>query len=436
MKFFASETQDKQKLFFGNADSFSLIRQPISKNTILRELKLSCLLYDHVVLAAAYFWQSDIMRSLRPYLEPLIENGDLLPAIRDYSQTSDASDYLERRMEETSLFLNKPPIYNIPGITTEIARGIASEIAIPENQPIANVLNKIGTFFYIDTGSIEIIYRGLWNDDISSNKNPHSLYNLIDFFVPQKYHHYLIKSLKEMLNRQYFSRSLIASYILDLKIPKDFKILFIERASELYLLSNAIAINGDLFASSRVSKLFCNYHGNSLGPLAKQNIYLFSEVLELCGLPVTIIDKMSAQELLKLKYSEEFVAFRSLYSNLINRANNTQKDLETEIIEQFYYQKKLERGKKVILVRLLSILEFGSSSVFFNTLSSVWLSGFPPTAPALILGSGVTFSISFFLKKIQKIKETPLLDFIELINEGKFGNSLQANLLRLESHLK
>jgi hypothetical protein len=236
MKIFASETQDKQKLFFGNADSFSLIRRPISKNIILRELKLSCLLYDHVVLAAAYFWQSDIMRSLIPYLEPLIENDHLLPAIRDYSQTSDASDYLERRMEETSLFLNKPPIYNIPGITTEIARGIASEIAIPENQPIAKKLNKIGTFFYIDTdtGSIEIIYRRLWNDDISLNTNPHSLYNLIDFFVPQKYHHYLIKSLKEiMLNRQYFSRSLIASYILDLKIPKDFKILFIERASEL-----------------------------------------------------------------------------------------------------------------------------------------------------------------------------------------------------------
>ena len=69
MKIFASRTQDKQKLFFGNADSFTLIHQQISKETILRELKLSCLLYDHVVLAAAYFWQSDSMRSLIPYVE-------------------------------------------------------------------------------------------------------------------------------------------------------------------------------------------------------------------------------------------------------------------------------------------------------------------------------------------------------------------------------
>ena len=404
----------------------------------MRDLKLSCLLYDHVVLAAAYFWQSDIMRSLIPYLEPLIENGDLLPAIRDYSQTSDASDYLEKRMEETSLFLNKPPIYNIPGITTEIARGIASEVAIQENQTIANKLNKIGTFFYIDTnaGSIEFIYRRLWNDDIAFNTNPHSLSNFIYSSVPQKYHHYIIKSLKEMLNRQYFSRSLIASYILDLKIPEDFKILFIERASELYLLSNAIAINGDLFASSRVSNLFRNYQGNSLGPLAKQNVDLFSKVLELCGLPVTIIDKMSAQELLNLKYSEEFIGFRSLYSNLINRANNTQKDLKTEIIENFYHQNKLERGKKVILVRLLSLVESTSSEVFLATLSSVFLSGFLPVVPAVLLGSGVTFSINSFLKKNQKIKETPLLDFIELINEGKFRNRLKANFLRLESHLK
>ena len=239
-----------------------------------------------------------------------------------------------------------------------------------------------------------------------------------------------------MLNRQYFSRSLIASYILDLKIPEDFKILFIERASELYLLSNAIAINGDLFASSRVSNLFRNYQGNSLGPLAKQNVDLFSKVLELCGLPVTIIDKMSAQELLNLKYSEEFIGFRSLYSNLINRANNTQKDLKTEIIENFYHQNKLERGKKVILVRLLSLVESTSSEVFLATLSSIFLSGFLPVVPAILLGSGVTFSINSFLKKNQKIKETPLLDFIELINEGKFRNRLKANFLRLESHLK
>ena len=145
---------------------------------------------------------------------------------------------------------------------------------------------------------------------------------------------------------------------------------------------------------------------------------------------------MSAQELLKLKYSEEFVAFRSLYSNLINRANNTQKDLKTEIIENFYHQKKLERGKRKILVRLLSLVESTSSEVFLATLSSVFLSDFLPVVPAVLLGSGVTFSINSFLKKNQKIKETPLLDFIELINEGKFRNRLKANFLRLESHLK
>lgn len=134
MKFLASQTKDRQKLFFGDADSFTLIHQKIPRETVLRELKLSCLLYDHVVLAAAYFWQSNTMRSLMPHVETFIQNGDLLPAIRDYSQTSNASDYLERRIEETSVFANQSPIYRIPAI--------ASEIAKPEQRPMANELGR------------------------------------------------------------------------------------------------------------------------------------------------------------------------------------------------------------------------------------------------------------------------------------------------------
>jgi hypothetical protein len=427
MKFFASQTRNKHKLFFGDADSFTLIGERISRDIIFRELKLACLLYDHVVLAAAYFWQSNIMHSLIPHVEPLIQNGDLLPAIRDYSQTMDASDYLERRIEESSLVANQSPIYKIPSI--------ASEIAKPTQRPMASELNKIGTFFHIDTGSIETIYRRLWINDISVNQNPNSLYSLMIIAIPPKYHNGLTSSLEIICKMQYFSRSFIASHILNLQIPKDLKILFIQRASELYLLANAIAINGDLLTGSRAKNVFCNYQGKSLGPLARANLDLFLKVLELCDLSVATIDEMSPRELLALKYSEEFIAFRMVYYNLVERAKNTQKDIANEIIQQFSNLKKLEKEKRG-LVRVLSILELMSSGVFVNTLTSVLLPGFPPAAPAVILGSGVTTSISYFLKKIKKIQETPILNFIDIIKEGKFRHGLYSNLLQSESRLK
>jgi len=234
---------------------------------------------------------------------------------------------------------------------------------------------------------------------------------------------------------QYFSRSLIASHLLNLQITKDLKILFIQRASELYLLANAIAINGDLLTGSRAINVFCNYQGKSLGPLARANVDLFLKVLELCDLSVATIDEMSPKELLVMKYSEEFIAFRRLYYDLVERAKNTQKDIADEIIQRFFNLKRLEKEKRG-LVRVLSMLEFMSSGVFLNTLSSVLLPGFAPAAPAVILGSGVATSISHFLKKIKKIQETPILNFIDIIKEGKFRHGLYSNLLQSESRLK
>jgi hypothetical protein len=427
MKIFASRTQDKQKLFFGNADSFTLIYQQIPQKTILRELKLSCLLYDHVVLAAAYFWQSDSMRSLLPYIETFIQSGDLLPAIRDYTQTSNARDYLERRIEETSVFANQSLIYKIPAIASEVAR--------LDQLPTANELNQIGTFFHMDLESIKDIYCRLWIDDISTNENPSSLYNLIILLIPPEHHSYVINSLQEICKKQYFSRSLITSCILELRITKEKKKLFIKRASALYLLSNAIAINGDLLVGSRTLNLFCNYQNSSLGPLSKANVDLFLKILELCGLPASTFDRMSDKEILDLKSSEEFMTFRDLYSNLINKSINTQNDLATEIIQQFSNVKKLEREKRG-LIRILGTLNSISSGVFVNTLSSMLIPGFPPAVPAVVLGSGVAASISFFLKKIERIQETPFLDFTEFLKEGKFHKGLNNNLSQRGSRFK
>ncbi|MEC4882774.1 MAG: hypothetical protein SAL70_15760 [Scytonema sp. PMC 1070.18] len=422
MKYLASKIHNKRNVFFGEADSFTVIKQRISQEVLLRELKLACLLYDHVILAAAYFWQSKRVYSLIPEIEVLIQNGDVLPAIRDYTQTRDAKDYLDKRIEESSALVTDSPVYQIPLI--------ASEIAKPTQRPVANELNRIGTFLHIDTGSIEAIFRRLWLDDIHNIKNPNSISNIIEMAPSEIYKRSLIKHLNRVCSGQYFSRSIIASYLLNLPIDRDLKSALIQRASELYLLSNAITVNSDLLVSSKPTNSLYTPSSNLLGSLSRSNVNIFAKFLEICDLSISNIDEMTGVDIINLKSSKEFVAFRDLYNSLLESALLEKKILVNEVVQQFFELKREEKQKKV-LIRILNVLEFVSSGVFINTLSSIILPGFSPVAPALTIGSGVAATASYFLKKIGRIKSTPILDFTDSIKEGKFRNSLYKNVLTL-----
>jgi hypothetical protein len=387
MKFFVSKLEEKHTIFFGEADSFTILRQNIQPSKILRDLNLSSLMYDHVILAAAYFWQSKTVYSLLPQIEGLIQSGTILPAIRDSKQTRDTLDYFEKRLVETSNLV-KSPIYNIKALSSEIAR--------PNQKPVPLYLDNLGTFLHIDTQSIEAIFRRLWINDTVDQDKPNSLYNIVFLSLPPKDQEPIVNFLRSINQKRNFSRSLIASHILSLPFSNTFKSALIQRASNLYLLSNAIACKSDLLTPSQIVSYRNKSYKNSLGSLTLSNMDLFMEVLNLCGLSPSIINSLSAEELLSIKYSEEFIVFQELYKQLVASARDEEQNLAKEVLKKISNKQQGEKIKKKVLLAI-GYLETISAAVFTNTLSSVLMN--TPVSQAILIGSGAGAGISHFLKK-------------------------------------
>lgn len=411
MRLFTSKLSRKNNIFFGEADSFSIIRGRTSKDKLLTDLKAACLLYDHVILAAAYFWQSRTVYSLLTEVEPLICSGDVLPAIRDARSTRDASDYLEKRIQETSAYMKKSPVYKIPAI--------ASEIAKPTQLPIANRLNNIGTFLHLDTGSIEAQYRNLWISDIKPNRDPNSLNNIISATFPENKQKKALMYLASINKGPFFSRSIVSSYILRMPIENTFKSLMIQRASDLYLLSNALSMGSDLLITSTSSGHLLNSYSRSFGALSKANINIFLKILELCGLTPNTIAELPASALLNLKYSQEFTRFKEIYIDLVEKAECEKDNLAEEIQRTFVKLQRLEFGKKT-MIKTLSVIEAISSGIFLDTVSGIILTSLTPAAPTILLGSGLATTLTHFLKRLEGINETPISDLSKLIEDGQF----------------
>jgi hypothetical protein len=418
MKFFVSKLEEKHTIFFGEADSFTILRQNIQPSKILRDLNLSSLMYDHVILAAAYFWQSKTVYSLIPQIEGLIQSGTILPAIRDSKQTRDTLDYFEKRLTETSNLV-KSPIYNI--------KALSSEIAKPNQKPVPLYLDNIGTFLHIDTQSIEAIFRRLWLNDTSDQDKPNSLYNIVFLSLPQKDQEIVVKFLRSINPKRHFSRSLIASHILSLPFSSALKSALIQRASNLYLLSNAIACKSDLLTPSRIVGYQSKSGQNSLGSLRLSNMDIFMEVLNLCGLSPLTINSLSTEEILSIKYSEEFIVFQEIYKQLVVSAMDEEQNLVKEILQKLASKQQGEKIKKKML-RTIGYLEAISAAIFTNTLSSVLMN--TPVSQAVLIGSGAGAAISHFLKKTEWLRKTPILDFVEFVTKREFRKRLYGALLK------
>lgn len=77
-----SEIETRHKLFLGDFDPVKIKRQTISFDQIIYDLKAAALLYDHILIPAAYLWQSDLIGMRIPYFQDFIGAGILLPTVR------------------------------------------------------------------------------------------------------------------------------------------------------------------------------------------------------------------------------------------------------------------------------------------------------------------------------------------------------------------
>lgn len=399
MKFFVSELQNRYTMFFSEADSYTLLTQQVTMEELVRNMKLASLLYDHIILAGAYIWQSQLVYHCILRLEPLVRNGDILLSIRDPRITRDFADYFDRRVKETSMLI-RSPISCFPELMSEIAK--------PEQRPIALELDEIGTLLYRDIHSVERIFRSLWLDDTLDQNNPNSLYNLLSLSLPLEHRRVVLESIRIIAKEAYFSRGLIAKHVIGLRIPEDIKKAIIQRASDLYLLSNAMACESDLLVTHR-TLAYPGYRKAILGPLARSNVELFLKVLQLCGISPSVIDSLNAKELLLLKASPEFRAFRETYFRLINSIKMEEEDFISRVLKRFSSMRREEALRK----RLLQFLKYieNASSLFFAAALGVLIQEYSPFYVYLLAGSGVGAIVSHFLRKIERLQNTPILNF-------------------------
>lgn len=413
MKLMVSRMTDRRILFFGEADSYTVMTHGVDSRELLTKLRTSALLYDHVILAAAYFWQSEELQNILPYVTQLIETGEILPSIRSPRITRDVIDYFDKRLEDTSGLLRTTIAEN---------RALASEIARPEQRPVAEQLASLSTVVHLDTGSVEDAFRRLWSADTVNLRDPFSTRNAVlegtggnDRAVE------LLQNIGRIAQQAFFSRSVVAQELHKMNLPSSLTNALVERASELYLRSNASACGSEQLVSSRSGRIT----GPSVGPLTSANIDLFIRVLGVCGITPRQLLSLNDNELLAIKYSEEFQAFREKYFRLVETAALEHEDFTDEVWYRFERARSHDRIAKRFIGVLKSI-QWASGALFAAALGAVVQE---PTAvgQTLLAASGASAGASQFLGGLKRLNATPVDDFVEFATRKEYRSRLRAS---------
>jgi len=409
VKLMVSRMVDKRTLFFGEADSYTVVTHGVDTHELLTKLRTSALLYDHVILAAAYFWQSQELRYILPYVTQLIETGEILPSIRSPRVTRDVMDYFDKRLEDTSGLIGTP-VFEI--------QALASEIARPEQRPVAEQLARLGTVVHLDTRSVEDAFRRMWLADTVNIRDPFSVRNaVVETIGGHDRAGEMLRGIGGIAHQAFFSRSVVAQELYGMSLPPSLTILLVERASELYLRSNASVCGSEQFVSSRSAGM--------VGPLASANIDLFTRVLGVCGITPRQLHGLADGELLAIKYSEEFQAFRETYFRLVETATLEHGNFTDEVWQRFERVRSRDRAAKRF-IRVLKSIELASGALFAAALGSV-VQEATPFGQTLLAASGAGVGAGRFLSRLKRLNSTPVDDFVEFATRKEYRARLRAS---------
>ncbi|MFI1654708.1 hypothetical protein ACH4ZU_07165 [Streptomyces sp. NPDC020472] len=413
MKLMVSRMTDKRTLFFGEADSYTVMTRGVAAQDLLAKLRTSALLYDHVILAAAYFWQSEQLRHVLPYVTELIGTGEILPSIRSPWVTRDVIDYFDKRIEDTAGLVGTP-IFGIEALASEIAR--------PEQRPVAEQLATIGTLVHLDTGSVEDTFRGLWLTDSSNVRDPYSVHNaVLETAGGHDGVGDLLRGIGAIAHQAFFSRSVVAQELYGMNLPPALTRVLIDRASELYLRSNASACGSEQLVTTR----WAGSGGPSVGPLASANIDLFTRVLGVCGISPRQLHGLGDDEILAIKYSEEFQAFRETYFRLVETATLEHGNFTDELWKRFERMRTRDRMAKRF-IRVLKSIELASGALFAAALGSV-VQESTTFGQTLMAASGAGAGAGRFLGGLKRLNTTPVDDFVEFATREAYRDRLRAS---------
>ncbi|GIG30799.1 hypothetical protein Cma02nite_33990 [Cellulomonas marina] len=407
MQLAMSDLASERSVFFGAADSYSIIRLGSTEREIMHRMRLAVLLYDRVIVAAAHFWQSEQMRRILPQVKQLVEVGAVLPAIRAADETRDVNDYFARRLSQTSQLHNALRATD-PAIESEIAR--------PGQYHIARRIERLGAVVHLDFNSVEAEFRSIWLADCIDCQVLGSVNMLVTSRVSEPERGAIMRRLRSLALRSFFSRSEVARAARELALPTEFCRSLVARASHLYLLANAKSCASDLLAPS------APIEAAGTGPLALSNVLLLERVLELCGVPHGALRTMSLPELLQLRDAPEFVRFREFYLNTVKRSMEAHADWQQATLRRISAMRDSERRLASIMRQLYKV-QHHSGQLFLVAASSEWIEPALPTG-SLATAAAMGWGVPTVLNRIPWLQNRPTDDFYQFAVAQNFGKRL------------
>ena len=381
---FVSNLTANKKLFIGDYDSYTIIKHGITTDNLLHLTKLGLLLFDKLLLPAAFFWQSDNMSKLLLKLQQPIEYGIMLPVIRDSESTLDISDYFAHRMDESAK-LGNIEVFQQPAL--------ASEIASKQNQKQVALLKDINSYAHLDNGSIREKYIENWLKDIENRFDIDGLRLLIaQSNTPADELDRIYQLLKEETTHPQFSRATTIQAIQNLIPSGRCQELLIDRASWLYLKSNADAYGSSIYYSKDPV--------NSL--VFEDNLILLSKTLSVFGLTEELITKLSIDQILQIRASSEYLRFIEAYRGLIEKVYTKQENIIAIIQKRIKDQMNRENFFNMIFAPLKTIKAV--SSTLFLSLLANHFSNSDINIP-LLIGTGSASAISSVLMKFDSVNK-------------------------------
>lgn len=384
MREMLSELQHYEKIFIGDFDSYTIIKYGLSVDHLLFITKVALLLFDRILMPAAFFWQSKEMNKLRCYVERPIEGGIILPVIRDYESTTDIQDYFERRMDESQ---------KIGNIEVFKQPELASEIADSHHIKQVKALKKLGVYAHSDQTPVHESFRAAWKSDLENHSDINSIHLLLcqSRLTDEQIAKATLILLDESQHPQ-FSRASCIERVQQIIPSGHIQNLIKERTSWLYLHSNAISYNSKFYYSRNPYK----------GMVFEENLLLLLQTLDIFGITKEMLKQLSIAEILHLKSFPEYKEFIKAYREVLDAAYLRQNNIIEILRRKISWRVKQEHAILAIYKKL-RFLQGCSSTIFLGLLVN-YFSGSSINTPTFI-ASGTTALATSILKKISFIND-------------------------------
>ena len=406
---FLSSYKESKKIFLGDTDSYTVIQNGYTEEELIFKIKMAVLLYDAVFIPAAYMWQSEQMKEVMYKIQPLILTENVLPIIRKSKETRDVKDYFEKRQNETKN-LKYMDVFQIPSLATEIADSDDREDML--------FLNKMNCCLHLEEKSVKEEFINLWQNDLLNNGDINAIFMILyRSNITTECYKLIINELKNNVDYENFSRSTLIDYILKLDISENVKLMLQERVSWLYLMANARASQSDFYLSKSNNNL-----------VYRANLDVYIKLLENFGISKNMIRLLSLENLLRIKYSAEYLNFIKNYNRLVENVYHEQKDIIEKTGRRINKMICQENIKRITWNKLLGVC--GISATIFIGLLVNYFSGSDVNNAVAAVSGGVAASTAI-LKTVASINEsmlyTSFYDFKEFIIKEEYKKRMQKN---------